>query len=242
VETSDEPGTDDPRLIRIPDDEEQWDTLLEVGTKVLESGQLAVLPTDTVYGVACNPFDPTAVDRLFAAKARGRDLPLPVLVHNWRQAIGLVEEVDERARALIAAYWPGPLTLIFREAPGIGWDLGDSRGTVGVRMPKHTFTQALIRRAGPLAVTSANRSGQPPGATVPEIMAQLDEGVGVYFDGGPAGEAPASTIVDLTGQRARVLRQGSIPPAEIERVIDEPLAAADGDGEEAGISPPGPGA
>jgi L-threonylcarbamoyladenylate synthase len=238
VETSEHPGSDDPRLIRIPDDEEQWDTLLEVGERVLERGDCAIVPTDTVYGIACNPFDPSAVDRLFAAKARGRDLPLPVLVHSWRQAIGLVDEIDERARTLIAAYWPGPLTLIFREAPGIGWDLGDGRGTVGVRMPKHTFTQALFRRAGPLAVTSANRSGQPPGNTMAEIMAQLDQGVGVYFDDGPAHEGPASTIVDLTGKLARVLRVGSIPPAEIERVLDEPLAAADDEDEEAPASPP----
>jgi len=228
--------TNDPRLIRVPDDEEAWDSLLEVGSKLVANGELLVVPTDTVYGVACDPFNPSAVDRLFAAKQRNRDLPLPVLVHTWRQAIGLVAEVDRRARALIAAYWPGPLTIVFREADGLGWDLGASRGTVAVRMPKQHFTLALICKTGPLAVTSANISGQPTPATVPEIMEQLDEHVGVYFDAGPlhdaaagttadaaptaAGAAP-STIVDLSGPELRVLREGPIPEAEIHRVLEE---------------------
>jgi L-threonylcarbamoyladenylate synthase len=241
VETSDKPRTgdsagglaDDPRLIRIPDDRAAWEGLIEVGQHILEASELVVLPTDTVYGVGCNPFDPTAVDHLFDAKGRGRDLPLPVLVHDWRQAIGLVDTLDERAKSLIAEFWPGPLTLVMREAPGIGWDLGHSRGTVGVRMPKQAFTQALIKQVGPLAVTSANRSGQPTPATVPEIMAQLDRHVGVYFDAGalppppaegedPASLAPPSTIVDLTGPEARVLRIGAVHPSEIWRVLDEP--------------------
>jgi L-threonylcarbamoyladenylate synthase len=237
VETSDtgseladahaEGEADDPRLIRVPEDRAAWEGLIEVGQRILERSDLVVLPTDTVYGVGCNPFDPTAVDRLFEAKARGRNLPLPVLVHDWRQAIGLVERIDERAKALIAEFWPGPLTLVMEEAPGIGWDLGESRGTVAVRMPKQTFTLALIKQVGPLAVTSANRSGQPTPASVREIMTQLDRHVGVYFDAGPLPEAegsgPPSTIVDLTGAEARVLREGAIDPSEIRRVLDEPV-------------------
>lgn len=216
--------TSDPRLIRVPDDEETWDGLLEVGSKIVAKGDLVVVPTDTVYGVGCDPFNPSAVDRLFNAKRRGRNLPLPVLVHGWRQAIGLVAEIDERAKALIAEYWPGPLTIVFRETDGIGWDLGDSHGTVAVRMPKQPFTLALIRRTGPLAVTSANLSGQPTPATVPEIMEQLDGGVGVYYDTGPLHEptGPAgapSTIVDLTGPDARVLREGAIPAADVHKVL-----------------------
>jgi L-threonylcarbamoyladenylate synthase len=214
----------DPRLIRVPDDRGLWEGLFEVAQRIVEASDLLVLPTDTVYGVGGNPFDPTAVDHVFDAMGRGRDRPLPVLVHDWRQAIGLVDDIDERAKALIAEFWPGPLTLIFPEAHGIGWDLGDARGTVGVRMPKHEFTLALIKQVGPLAVTSANRSGQPTPATVPEIMGQLDRHVGVFFDDGPAPEvAPPSTIVDLTGKLARVLRVGSIAPDEIARVLDEPL-------------------
>jgi L-threonylcarbamoyladenylate synthase len=237
VETSQE-LTPDPRRIRVPDDTEQWATLLEVAAQVVKQGDLVVVPTDTVYGVGCDPFNPSAVDKLFAAKGRGRTLPLPVLVHAWRQAEGLVSEIDQRARELIGEFWPGPLTIVLNQAAGIGWDLGESRGTVAVRMPKQAFALELIERTGPLAVTSANRSGQPTPSTVPEIMEQLDEGVGVYFDLGelPDPETAAqrqadgvaaldlpSTIVDLTGPRPRLLRAGAVPEAHIERVLGEPL-------------------
>jgi L-threonylcarbamoyladenylate synthase len=211
------------RVIRVLDDREQWDMLVEVGGRIVAQGGLVVLPTDTVYGIGCDPFNASAVDALFKAKARGRDLPLPVLVHTWRQAMGLVEDVTEQVRLLIAEFWPGPLTIVLREAPGIGWDLGYSRGTVAVRMPKHDFTLALIERTGPLAVTSANRSGAPAPSTIEGVVEQLGGHVDVFFDVGPASGGPASTIVDLSGDRARVLRTGAIPASEIERVIGEPL-------------------
>ncbi|HEU4397221.1 MAG TPA: L-threonylcarbamoyladenylate synthase [Actinomycetota bacterium] len=218
---------EDARVIPVPHDEEQWGSLLEVGSEVVARGGLVVLPTDTLYGVGCDPFNPSAVDALFVAKQRGRDLPLPVLVHTWRQAVGLVEDIDDHAQALIAAWWPGPLTLVFREAAGIGWDLGESRGTVAVRMPKQTFALALIQRTGPLAVTSANRSGEPTPATMPGIVEQLGDDVGVFFDAGPAPAGPASTIVDLSGPRPRLLRKGAIPADEIERVLEEPFDDGD---------------
>ena len=211
-----------PRVIKVPEDREQWGTLVEVGSRVIARGGLVVLPTDTLYGVACDPFNASAVDSLFKAKGRGRDLPLPVLVHTWRQAIGVVEEVTDQAKSLIAVFWPGPLTIVLRESPGIGWDLGDSRGTVALRMPKHDFALALIERTGPLAVTSANRSGQPPPSLVEVIVRNLPD-VDVYFDAGEASGGPASTIVDLSGPRPRYLRSGGIPPYEIERVLEEPL-------------------
>ena len=220
-------AVEDSRVIPIPDDEGQWGSLLEVGSEVVARGGLVVLPTDTLYGVGCDPFNPSAVDALFLAKKRGRDLPLPVLVHSWRQAVGLVDDIGDQAQALIAAWWPGPLTLVFREAAGIGWDLGDSRGTVAVRMPKHTFTLALIQRTGPLAVSSANRSGEPTPTTMPGIVEQLGDDVGVFFDAGPSPESPASTIVDLSGPRPRLLREGAIPAAEIERVLEEPVDHGD---------------
>ena len=211
-----------PRVIKVPEDREQWGTLVEVGSRVIARGGLAVLPTDTLYGVACDPFNASAVDALFKAKGRGRDLPLPVLVHTWRQAVGLVEEVTDQAKSLIAEFWPGPLTIVLRESPGIGWDLGDSRGTVALRMPKHDFALALIERTGPLAVTSANRSGQQHPSIVEVIVSHLPD-VDVYFDAGEASGGPASTIVDLSGPRPRYLRSGGIPPYEIERVLEEPL-------------------
>jgi L-threonylcarbamoyladenylate synthase len=213
----------DPRIIEVSEDETRWPGLLEVGGEIVARGGLVVLPTDTLYGVGCDPFNPSAVDALFKAKQRGRDLPLPVLVHTWRQAIGLVEEVNDQAQALIAAWWPGPLTLVLREAAGIGWDLGESRGTVAVRMPKQTFALALIQRTGPLAVSSANRSGEPPPREIPAILEQLGDQVGVFFDAGPAADGPASSIVDLTGPRPRLLREGAIPADELERVLEEPF-------------------
>jgi L-threonylcarbamoyladenylate synthase len=211
------------RVIKVPEDREQWQTLVEVGARVIGRGGLVVLPTDTLYGVGCDPFNASAVDALFKAKGRGRELPLPVLVHTWRQAIGLVEEVTDQAQSLIAEFWPGPLTIVLREAPGIGWDLGYSRGTVAVRMPKQDFALALIERTGPLAVTSANRSGQPAASSVDVIVRDLPD-VDVFFDAGEASGGPASTIVDLSGPRPRVLRMGAIPPYDIERVLEEPLA------------------
>jgi L-threonylcarbamoyladenylate synthase len=146
-----------------------------------------------------------------------------VLVHHWRQVTGLVEDVPARARSLIAEFWPGPLTIVLRETPGIGWNLGYSRGTVAVRMPKQDFALALIERTGPLAVTSANRSGQPTQSNVEAIVQELPY-VDLFFDAGTASGGPASTIVDLSGHTTRVLRAGAIPSAEIERVLEEPLA------------------
>jgi L-threonylcarbamoyladenylate synthase len=216
--------TDDPRVIRVPRDEEQWESLLEVGGEIVARGGLVVLPTDTVYGLGCDPFNPSAVEDLFTAKGRGRDLPLPVLVHTWRQVVGLVDEVPEPAQALFAAWWPGPLTVVLKEAPGIGWDLGDARGTVAVRMPKQDFALALIQRTGPLAVTSANRSGLPTPREVAGIMEQLGDRVEVFFDAGEATGGPVSTIVDLSGRRPRLLREGAIPAEEVERVLEEPLS------------------
>jgi tRNA threonylcarbamoyl adenosine modification protein (Sua5/YciO/YrdC/YwlC family) len=212
------------RIIRVSEDREQWEGLVEVGGRMVAQGGLVVLPTDTVYGLGCDPFNPSAVEALFKAKARGRDLPLPVLVHTWRQAIGLVEDITEHARLLIAEYWPGPLTIVLRESPGIGWDLGDSRGTVAVRMPKHDFALALIERTGPLAVTSANRSGMPTPSSIEGVAEQLGGQVDVFFDTGPSSGGSASTIVDLSGTGVRVLREGAIAASEIERVIGEPLA------------------
>jgi L-threonylcarbamoyladenylate synthase len=216
--------TVNPRVVQVGSDEALWEGLLEVGGEVIARGGVIVLPTDTVYGVGCDPFNNSAVEALFAVKRRGRDLPLPVLVHGWRQAIALVEDFTEQARTLVAAWWPGPLTIVLREAAGIGWDLGNSRGTVAVRMPKQSFALALIRRTGPLAVTSANRSGEPTPGTVAGIVEQLGDEVDLFFDAGPADGGPASTIVDLTGPQPRLLRAGAIPAEEIERTLGEPLS------------------
>jgi len=187
-------------------------------------GDLVVLPTDTVYGVGADAFSPEAVRKLLAAKGRGRDMPVPVLIGSWRTARALTDNLPKAAEELIAAFWPGALTLVVKQGEGLSWDLGDTRGTVAIRMPLHPVAIDLLTDAGPLAVSSANRSGSPPPVTVDEAEEQLGASVAVYLDGGPSGGPVASTIVDVTGDAPRVLREGSIAADEIREVVGVDLA------------------
>ncbi len=185
----------------------------------LRRGELVVMPTDTVYGIAAEAFDPVAVDGLLKAKGRGRDMPPPVLVGSVRAAIALVMELGDAGKDLIDEFWPGGLTIICRSSPTLVWDLGETRGTVAIRMPLHPVALELLKRTGPLAVSSANLSGRPPATTADEALAQLGGSVAVYLDGGPGpGDVP-STIVNLTGAVPRVLRQGVIPVERLRDVI-----------------------
>jgi L-threonylcarbamoyladenylate synthase len=183
---------------------------VQAAVTALQSGDLVVLPTDTVYGIAADAFSPLAVNLLLAAKGRGRDLPVPVLVGSLRTLDGLVDELGPLARRMVEAFWPGPLTIVVRAAPSLAWDLGETRGTVAVRMPLQPVALEILGQTGPLAVSSANRSGLPPAVEVTAAQQQLGESVRVYLDGGPLGEAVPSTIVDLTGDHARVLRAGAL--------------------------------
>lgn len=189
----------------------------------LRRGELAVLPTDTVYGLAADAFSPPAVERLLAAKGRGRDMPVPVLVGAWRGLDGLAQHVTAEMRTLVEAFWPGPLTLIVRAAPSLAWDLGETRGTVAVRMPLHPVTLAVLAETGPLAVSSANRSGLPPTAEVEPAVQQLGSAVAVYLDAGSTGAAVASTIVDLTGDRPVVRRPGAVPTEDLRALLPDLL-------------------
>lgn len=198
------------------------DAAVEAAAAALQSGKLAVLPTDTVYGVAADAFDHVGTKAIFTAKQRPTVYPLPVLVRSPKQVVGLVTAVPEAAEHLMAAYWPGPLTLVVASDPNLTWDLGQAQGTVGLRMPLDDVTLAVIRAVGPLAVTSANRSGRPPARTVAEAQDALGDAVAVYVDGGPRTDVVPSTIVDLTRATPHVLREGSIP-------ADEALAVARGD-------------
>ncbi len=177
----------------------------------LRAGDLVVLPTDTVYGVAADAFDREGTQKVFRAKHRSRSFPLPVLVRSPKQVLGLVTQVPETAELLMAAYWPGPLTIVVASDPNLTWDLGEDEGTVALRMPMDTVTLDIIREVGPLAVTSANRSGRPPARTVDEAQQSLGEAVAVYVDGGPRTDAAPSTIIDLTRAEPHVLREGSVP-------------------------------
>lgn len=202
-------------------DPEQRARGLAEAAAALRRGELVVLPTDTVYGVAADAFSPTAVAALLAAKGRGRDMPVPVLVGALPTLDAVVSSLSGPARALVEAFWPGPLTLVTHHQPSLAWDLGDTRGTVAVRMPLHPVALELLRTVGPLAVSSANRSGLPPAPGVEQARSQLGERVAVYLDGGPCPDPVPSTIVDVTGEPPRVLREGALPLARLREVVPE---------------------
>ena len=183
--------------------------------EALHKGELVVLPTDTVYGVAARPDLSEATARLFEAKGRPRDLNLPVLVPDPGVAarVGLL---DDRALRLADAFWPGGLTVVVRRTEDARrWDLGEERETVGVRVPDHPVTGDILREAGPLAVTSANRSGEPTASTCHGVRAALGETVAVYVCDDTRPPGPPSTVIDLTGRDPRVLRQGVLDPETV---------------------------
>jgi L-threonylcarbamoyladenylate synthase len=191
---------------------------LAAAAAAVRTGQLVVLPTDTLYGLGCDAFSAPAVTALLSAKGRSRDMPVPVLVGSWSTVDGLVLGVPPRARALIEAFWPGGLSLVLPHAPSLTWDLGDTRGTVMLRMPLHPVALDLLREVGPMAVSSANRSGLPPATTIDQAREQLADRVGVFLDGGPSHES-ASTIVDLTNDDPVLLREGAVTAAQIGEVL-----------------------
>jgi tRNA threonylcarbamoyl adenosine modification protein (Sua5/YciO/YrdC/YwlC family) len=197
---------------------------LAAAARTVRSGGLVVLPTDTVYGIGCDAFSGEAVRSLLAAKNRGPDMPVPVLVGSWNTIDGLVSVVPPTARSLIEAFWPGALSIVLPHAPSLAWDLGSTRGTVMLRMPLHPVALELLREVGPMAVSSANVSGQPPAATVEDASSQLGDSVAVYLDGGPSGEPVASSIVDLTGYQIRMLREGEVTAYQVAEVLGEPIA------------------
>lgn len=195
------------------------DAALEAAAKEIGEGGLVVFPTDTVYGVGGDAFNQYATARIFEVKRRPRKMPLPVLVSRPRQAWALCAEVPNAAAELAAAFWPGGLTLILPAADGLSLDLGETKGRIAVRMPANDDLIELIASVGPLAATSANVSGTPTSSTVAEIRSELGDGVGVYLDGGLASADVPSTIVDVTRWRPKVVREGSIPRADVDKVL-----------------------
>jgi L-threonylcarbamoyladenylate synthase len=202
-------------------DPEARGTGLDAAAAAIADGRLVLLPTDTVYGVAADAFTPAAVTSLLAAKNRGRTMPVPVLIGEASTLAGLVLHLPSVANDLAQAFWPGGLTLVVEHAPSLAWDLGDAEGTVAVRLPDDDLTRDLLRRTGPLAVSSANRSGRPAATTAQEAEAQLGAHAAVVLDGGPRAESAASTIVDCTGPVPRVLRVGAIPIERLREVVPE---------------------
>ena len=199
---------------------------LAAAAGAVRGGQLVVLPTDTVYGLGADAFNGDAVRALLAAKGRGSSMPAPVLVGSWNTIDGLVSSVPKVARELIEAFWPGGLSLVLPHAPSLAWELGDTRGTVMLRMPLHPVALELLRDIGPMAVSSANKSGSPPARTMDEARLQLGQVVSVYLDGGPATEGVASTIVDLTSSEPRILREGAVSAAQVAEVLGREVPVA----------------
>ena len=191
---------------------------IKAAALALRSGELVVLPTDTLYGIGADAFYPSAVNGLLATKGRGRDMPPPVLVGTVRAATALIEDFGQYGKDLIDEFWPGGLTLVCRANRSLNWDLGDTQGTVAVRMPLHPVALELLKETGPLAVSSANRTGSPAATTAAEAQEQLGDAVSVYLDGGPCANDVASTIVDLTGNVPRLLRAGTVSVGRLREV------------------------
>ncbi|HEU5419643.1 MAG TPA: L-threonylcarbamoyladenylate synthase [Streptosporangiaceae bacterium] len=199
-------------------DETQRAEGLKAAADAVLRGELVVLPTDTVYGIGADAFSPAAVATLLAAKGRGRDMPPPVLVGTVRAASALVEDLGPYGQQLIDEFWPGGLTIVCRASRTLSWDLGDTKGTVAVRMPQDEVTLELLRETGPMAVSSANLSGSVSATTAAQAREQLGDSVAVYLDGGPSAGGQASTIVDLTGDAPRLLRPGAISMGRLREI------------------------
>ncbi len=198
-------------------------TGMRLARTAIGRGDLVVIPTDTVYGVAADAFNAAGVAKLVAAKGRTRQSPPPVLIPGIPTLDALAESVPDEVRALVAAYWPGGLTVILPSRSTLTWDLGETRGTVALRMPSHRIALELLSETGPLAVSSANLTGQPPATTAAEAEAMLGDSVSIYLDGGPGGTV-ASTIVDATGLlvpdgKLRIVREGAIPNDDIRQIV-----------------------
>jgi L-threonylcarbamoyladenylate synthase len=198
------------------------DIALNAASLAVQRGQLIVIPTDTVYGIAADAFDADAVTALLAAKGRGREMPPPVLISAATTLDALAVDVPDYARALVEEFWPGPLTVVCKQQTSLRWDLGDARGTVAIRMPDHEVTLELLERTGPLAVSSANKTGQLPARDPEAAEEMLGEHVALIVDAGPTLDLDPSTIVDVTTSPGRVLRRGMLSLDQLNAVL-EPL-------------------
>ncbi|MGW0804986.1 L-threonylcarbamoyladenylate synthase [Nonomuraea sp. NPDC002799] len=206
------------RRFDCSDLEQRAEGLTEAAAAV-RRGELVVLPTDTVYGIGADAFTASAVTALLDAKGRGRDMPPPVLVGTVRAATALTDDLGPYGQDLIDAFWPGPLTLVCKANRALSWDLGDTKGTVAIRMPLHPVALDLLKETGPMAVSSANRSGAPAATTAEDAEEQLGESIAVCLDGGKTADNTPSTILDLTSAVPRLLRRGAISVEKLRGII-----------------------
>jgi len=184
---------------------------LAAAARVLRAGGLVAFPTETFYGLGANALDPEAVARVFRAKGRPADKPLLVLVSSVEMAAGIVTDVPERARRLIARYWPGPLTLILRARPDVPVAVTAGPGTIGLRIPGHPVARALVQAAAlPITAPSANPHGGPSPCRAAEVVAGLGDRVDLVLDGGATVGGAPSTVLDVTSDPPRVVRPGAV--------------------------------
>jgi L-threonylcarbamoyladenylate synthase len=198
---------------------------IAAAVEAVKSGELAVFPTDTVYGIGADAFTPHAITALHHARNVTRQVPPPVLVGSRHTLDGLVYSLPKAARELADAFWPGALTLLVEHSPSLQWDLGDTGGKVAVRMPLHPVALEVLREVGPMAVTTANKIGQPAPRTAEEAREQMEYAVRIYLEAGPASDPTPSTFVDVSGDVPRVLRAGAIPLEKLRDVVPDLLAA-----------------
>ncbi|WP_191089676.1 L-threonylcarbamoyladenylate synthase [Nesterenkonia ebinurensis] len=203
---------------------------IEAAAAAVRRGEPVVLPTDTVYGIGSDAFSPQAVAVLLAAKGRNRTMPPPVLIGRPQVMDALADEIPETARVLAETFWPGGLTIILRAQPSLAWDLGETRGTVALRMPADEIALDLLNAVGPMAVSSANRTGLPAATTAAAAQEMLAESVTVYLDGGERSTQRASTIIDCTREKPVVVRDGAIPLHELQAVVPDVRGPGSGDG------------
>lgn len=203
----------------------------------LGRNELVVLPTDTVYGIACDAFSAEGVRALLAAKGRGPQSPPPVLIGTLQTLQALAEDIPDVANRLAATFWPGALTMILKSQSSLTWDLGETKGTVALRMPDHKIALALLQETGPLAVSSANLTGEPAATTCQQAEQYLGESVAVYLDGGNSPKGEASTIIDLTDLvdtvnadgkisttgKIKIVRRGALSAEKIRSIAGELL-------------------
>ncbi|MFI1923465.1 MULTISPECIES: L-threonylcarbamoyladenylate synthase [unclassified Streptomyces] len=196
-------------------------TGLREAASAVRRGELVVLPTDTVYGIGADAFSSEAVADLLSAKGRGRNMPTPVLIGSPNTLHGLVTDFSEMAWELVDAFWPGALTLVAKHQPSLQWDLGDTRGTVAVRMPLHPVAIELLTEVGPMAVSSANLTGHPAPENCDYAQEMLGDSVSVYLDGGPTPGNVPSSIVDVSREVPLLLREGAISADELRKVVPD---------------------
>lgn len=242
IETPVVPPAPQPRIVDCTAAEDLGPAL-QAAKEVIASGRCLVMPTDTVYGICADAFDARAVQRLLTAKQRGRDMPPPLLISDEGVMAALARDVPPAASKLVAAHWPGPLTIICKAQPSLRMDLGETRGTIAMRVPDHELARDVLRRTGPLAVSSANVSGAPAATSAQEAAGQLGLDVALYLDGGPTPGPVPSTIVDFTVEpEGRVVREGILTVELLRRTVPGILGSGESGvpGAESGSDPTSP--